>query len=245
MARLAQLLAAAKTARKDANDQVTGAYHLAQKPALFNGVIRTYQPKAEDGVTLPSESQRVQHTVPDLLADFRRAMGRLIDIDGTISHTNQLATGDIVIGDTTLFAGVPVPHLLYLEKQLTDLHSFVSKLPTLDPTAEWVLNEDTGLRETPRVQTHRTQKVTDFKVVVQATDKHPAQVAKDERDEVVGYWSTVRLSGAMPVTAQRKMLTRVSELLQAVKKAREAANTVIVEDLNTSEILGYVFDIDW
>jgi hypothetical protein len=53
-----------------------------------------------------------------------------------------------------------VPHLLFLEKQLTDLHSFVSKLPTLDPTAEWVLNEDTGLRETPRVQTHRTQKVT-------------------------------------------------------------------------------------
>jgi hypothetical protein len=34
-------------------------------------------------------------------------MGRLIDIDGAISHTNQLATGDIVIGDTTLFAGVP------------------------------------------------------------------------------------------------------------------------------------------
>jgi hypothetical protein len=66
-----QLLAAAKTARRDANDTGHWAYHLAQKPALFNGVIRTYQPKAEDGVTLPSESQRVQHTVPDLLADFR------------------------------------------------------------------------------------------------------------------------------------------------------------------------------
>jgi len=241
---LAQLLAIAKQRRKDANDAVTAAYHLAQKPALFNGMIKTYQPRDEDGVQLPSESQKVQQTVPNLYAAVRKAMAALFDVDADIATTNTFAKADVKIGDTVLLTGVYVPHLLFLEKQLTDLHTFVSKVPTLDPSVDWKLNDQTGLWETDKVQTHRTQRVKEYKVVVQATDKFPAQVASDEKDQVVGYWDTTRLSGAVPVTYQRKMLARISELLQAVKAAREEANRQAVASSPTSSILGYVFEFD-
>lgn len=242
MPTLAQLLAVAKQRSKDANDAATTAYHLVQKPALFNGMTKTYQPRDEEGVQLPSESQKVQQTVPSLYAMVRKAMSALINVDSDIATTNTFAKADVKIGDTTLLTGVPVPHLLFLEKRLTDLLTFVAKLPTLDPAMDWTLNTQTGLYETPKVHTHRTQRVKEYKVVVPATDKFPAQVASDEKDEVVGYWDTTRLSGAIPVAEQAKMLTRISELLQAVKAAREEANRQAVVSNPTSSILDYVFD---
>lgn len=242
MPKLNQLLAAAKTVRAEANKGVTEAYHLAQKPALFNGQNRTYQPKDDDGATLPSESQRVQQTVPSVIDNFRATMSRLLDVDAAISQTNMVAKADVKLGDTVVLTGVPVSHLLYLEKRLADVATFIEKLPVLDPSAEWALNTVSDLYETPVVKTHRTQRVTEFKVVVQATEKHPAQVAKDESDQVVGYWSTTRVSGAIPGKQQRALLARVAELAAAVKIARETANMTDVVDYRTSELLDYVFN---
>ena len=241
MARLNQLLAASKTARKDANDTVTALYHTAQKGQLFNGLQRTYEPLEDGGVQLPPESQLVQQTVGDLTSALRQAMAKLWNTVGAIDMTNTVARADITLGDK-VYPDVPATHLLFLEKQLNDLRTVIEKLPTLDPAAEWRANEHTGLQETVPVKTHRTQKVTTPVVVVPPTDKHPAQVHVKEADVAVGYWTTVKLSGALPATERRKLLDKVTELQKAVKAAREQANMVDVQKLDTGEILGWIFD---
>lgn len=240
--RLNQILAASKTRKKDANDGVTGVYHLFQKTALFGGHTRTYQPKDDEGERLPSEGQLVQQTVPDLLTSMRTHMAALFDITGAIDVTNTVAKADIVLDNVTLLSDVPVPHLLFLEKQLADLHTMLAKLPTLDPAFNWRLNTQTGLNETEPVTTVRTRKVKVHIVATPATDKHPAQVYFNETDERVGDWTMVKLSGAISEQDKRRMLARVVRLQAAVKEAREAANLATVVELNSGEILDYVFN---
>jgi hypothetical protein len=150
-----------------------------------------------------------------------------------------------VMDGTTLLTGVPVPHLLFLEKQLADLHTMLSKVPTLDPAFRWRENADTGLRESEAASTVRTKKIKEHVVAVPATDKHPAQVYFNERDEAVGTWSNVRLSGAISEQDKRKMLARVVQLQAAVKQAREAANATQLVEFSSGSILDFVFGNNW
>ncbi len=55
----------------------------------------------------------------------------------------------------------------------------------------------------------------------EATDKHPAQVGVYYEDVAVGFWRTVKFSGALPAKRVGELLERVEKLQQAVKFARE------------------------
>ncbi|MBA2680632.1 MAG: hypothetical protein H0U76_19830 [Ktedonobacteraceae bacterium] len=46
-----------------------------------------------------------------------------------------------------------------LEKQLVDLHTFVRKLPVLDPSETWTLDSSADCWATEPVQTLKTKKV--------------------------------------------------------------------------------------
>ena len=243
--RLSQALASAKTTKQAANVGITAAYHALQKHPLFAGHQRSYQPKDEEGEQLPGEAQLVQQNTADVFAQMRKQMGALFDITAAIDMTNTVATADIVMDGTTILTGVPVPHLLFLEKQLADLHTMLSKTPTLDPAFRWNKNKDTGLYESEPALTVRTKKIKDHVVAVPPTDKHPAQVYFNEKDEPVGTWSTVRLSGAISDVDKRKLLARVVQLQAAVKQAREKANAAELVPFETSPILDFVFGNNW
>ena len=76
----------------------------------------------------------------------------------------------------------------------------------------------------------------------EATEKHPAQVQVYHEDIVVGTWTTVRFSGALPATEIRAMLERVTKLREAVKMAREEANGLEVTDRRVGDaVFGYLF----
>jgi len=243
--RLNQALAAAKTTKAAANAGITAAYHALQRHPQFAGHQRTYQPYNEEGEQLPGETQLVQLNTREVFAAMRKHMGTLFDITAAIDHTNTVATADVVMDGTTILTAVPVPHLLFLEKQLADLHTMLSKTPTLEPAFAWRENADTGLRESEPALTVRTKKVKEHVVAVPPTDKHPAQVYFNEKDEPVGTWSNVRLSGAISETDKRKLLARVVQLQAAVKQAREAANATQLVEFESSPILDFVFDNNW
>jgi hypothetical protein len=57
---------------------------------------------------------------------------------------NQSARADIVVDGKVVLANVPVTSLLFLDKQVNDLETFVSKLPTPDPAEEWTHDPNTG-----------------------------------------------------------------------------------------------------
>jgi len=61
-------------------------------------------------------------------------------------------------------------------------------------------------------------------------------------DEVVGYWSTTKFSGSIPADRKAALKTRVAKLRQAIKVAREDANTARVSERKMGDaILGYLF----
>jgi len=242
LSRLNQIVAVEQGIKSKARDAVTAFYHTAQKVALFSGINRTYTPKDDDGDRLPAESTKVQVTVPQLLKDAETALSRLFDVTATKEYANASATADVVVDGRTIVFDAPVPYLLFLEKQLVDIRTFVSKLPTLDQASEWVYDDNNDVYKTTPVQTVRTKKVPRNWVKAEATDKHPAQVEIFHEDVIVGTWTKVDTSGAIPVTRKNELLERVDTLAQAVKFAREQANEFeVTDETPAADIFHYLF----
>ncbi|MFI7615087.1 hypothetical protein ACIBP6_28035 [Nonomuraea terrae] len=230
MAKLNQILAVEKGVKAGGQRAVTDAYHAIQKAPLLSGLSRTYQPIDDEGEQLPPESTRVQVKAEDVLADVAKALTRLFDVTAAKDWTNTVARSDVVVDGQTLLRDVPVTYLLFLEKQLVDLHTFVAKLPTLDPAETWTFDDNAETWRTEPVKTTRTKKVPRNHVLAEATDKHPAQVQVFTEDVVVGYWTKTAFSGALPARRVNELLARVQKLQDAVKYAREEANGTEAEE---------------
>lgn len=242
MTKLNQIIAVHKTAKNAGNNAFTEAYHAIQRAPLMAGISKTYQPRNDEGERLAGESVRVQVTVPAIIDTFKAALVRMLDVTATIDTTNQLAKADVIVNGQVLLAGQSVATLLFLEKQLTDMATFVKKLPLLDTAEEWVESDQEGVWKSTPVVTNRSKKVPRNHVKAAATDKHPAQVELYHEDVVVGDWTTVKFSGAIPHRVAKAMLDRVGELAVAVKQAREQANMTEAVDNKVGEtVLSYVF----
>jgi hypothetical protein len=153
-----------------------------------------------------------------------------------------LAKADVVVDGQPLLRQVPATYLLFLEKQLVDLHTFVKKLPVLDASEAWNYDASADSWATEPVQTLRTKKTPRNHVKAEATDKHPAQVEVYYEDVTVGYWRTVKFSGALPAQRVNELLARVEKLQEAVKFAREEANSIEVEEQKVGGVfLDYLF----
>jgi hypothetical protein len=235
MTHLNQILAIEKGARAKAHRAVTDAYHALQKEPRFAGITRSYRPKDDDGDRLPSESTLVQLNAETILGGLCTDLTRLFDVTMTKEAANQEARADVVVDGTVILSDIPVTGLLFLEKQLVDIRTFISKLPTLDPSEKWTHDAAAGAWATEVTETTRTKKVPQNHVKAPATDKHPAQVEMFYEDQVVGYWSTTKFSGALPADRLATLLARVDALADAVKFARERANSIDVTDVHVGK----------
>ncbi|WP_412539689.1 hypothetical protein R8Z50_28170 [Longispora sp. K20-0274] len=242
MAKLNQIIAVEKGVKSKSFHELTEAHHAVQKPALLSGISRSYQPKDEEGEQLPPEATKVQTRAEDVLRQVGVGLTKLFDVTASKDATNCVARADVVIDERVLLSDVPVTYLLFLEKQLTDLHTFVKKLPVLDAAESWVFNDSADCWSTEPVRTIRTKKVPRNHVKAEATEKHPAQVEVYYEDIAIGYWTTVKFSGALPAKRVAELLERVEKLQQAVKYAREEANNTEVVDRSTGDkVFGYLF----
>ncbi len=241
MTKLNQIIAVEKGVKSGATRRITDLHRDVQKDALLSGISRTYQPRDEEGDHLPAESTRVQIKAEDVLTEAAQVMTRLFDVTLTKDHANTLARADVVVDGHPLLRDAPVTYLLFLEKQLTDLHTFVAKLPVLDPSEDWSFDEARECWVTSPAKTVRSRKVPRNHVMAEATPQHPAQVQMYMEDIAAGDWTTVKFSGALPAARVRTLLGRVTVLQQAVKYAREEANTTEITDREAGEkIFGYL-----
>jgi hypothetical protein len=242
MAKLNQIIAVEKGVKSSSFQELTEAHHALQKTTVLAGIARTYRPKDEEGEQLPPESTRVQVRAEDIMRQTSEILTRLFDVVATKDWTNCKARADVVVDGKTLLSQVPATHLLFLEKQLVDLHTFIKKLPVLDPSETWTFDPSADCWATEPVQTVKTKKIPRNHVKAEATDKHPAQVEVYYEDIVVGYWKTVKFSGALPAKRLNELLARVEKLQQAVKYAREEANNVDAEEQKVgAKVFGYLF----
>lgn len=231
MGKLNQVVAVEKGLKARSEAAATALYHTLQKNEAFGGISRVYTPRDDEGERLPNEAKRVQHRVPDLLAEIAEAWKPLYDVTLTKEVANQKAGADVVVDGEILVVDAPVSVLLFLEKKLADFATVVRHLPTLDPAFNWTADgTQENIFRTDTVESNRSKKVPRNHVKAPATDRHPAQVEVYYEDIPVGKWETTHLSGAVPLKHKQALLDRVAKLSDAVKKAREEANAMDVEE---------------
>jgi hypothetical protein len=242
VAKLNQIIAVEKGIKAKSFADLTQAHHDVQKSPLLSGIARTYQSKDEEGEQLPPESTKVQVRAEDVITSTAATLTRLFDVTATKDWANCTAKADVKVDGRTLVKGAPVSYLLFLEKQLVDVHTFIKKLPVLDPSENWTTDDSTDAWRTEPVRTHRTKKVYRNHELTPATQQHPAQVQVYTEDVTVGYWTQVKFSGALPAKRVNDMLERVEKLQHAVKYAREEANSTEVTDVTVGgTVFGYLF----
>jgi len=221
--------------------KLTEIYKRFQKPVIFNGFVKTYEPVDDDGEKLPGEAKRVQHNVAEDLAAIRESLGTLWSTYGSVEVGNCTAKGDVIVGGETILENVPVTMLLFLENQLTDLRTTVEAIPTLSPDFDWEKDENSGLYKTDVVKTHRNVKHMKAIVKYPHSEHHPAQTEMVEEPKLAGYWNNIQQSGAMPTTRKAVLLARVGQMLDAVRAARARANGNDAPKADFSPILAHIF----
>lgn len=244
MAKLHQILAVEAGVRAQAQKDLTAAHHGLQKEAMLIGILREYQPVQDGGEKLPSERQLLQVRVPEVIRETSSILEKMFDVTASRDWTNMEARGDVVLEDNkVLIKGAPTSYLLWLEKRLEDIHTFVCKLPTLPADTEWVWDANqNAYKNKDEIKTHKTNKIPYPLLLAPATDKHPAQVVEKAKDEIVGWWTTHKYSGALRAQDVKAMKDRVEALQKAVKFAREKANETEVKDQKVGgDLLKYVF----
>jgi hypothetical protein len=240
--KLNQVIAIEKGTKGRALQEITEAHHSLQKPAILSGIARTYRPKDEEGEQLPPESTRVQVRSEEIIQKTSEVLTKLFDVVATKDWANCEAKADVVVDGNVLLSQVPATYLLFLEKQLVDIYTFVKKLPVLDASETWSFDASADCWATEPVQTTKTKKIPRNHVKAEATEKHPAQVEVYYEDVIVGNWRTVKFSGALPAKRVNELLARVERLQESVKFAREEANDQEVKEQKLGEkVFQYLF----
>lgn len=244
MPKLNQIIAIEPDAKRLAADAVSHAVGVFIKPGLMSGLIKTYQPKDEEGEKLPSEAERVQYRVWDEIDAVRLALARLFDVTAAKDWANAEAKADVVVDGEILLEGVPTPFLLFLEKQLGEMEQFAKRLPVYDSSKEWVWDDGLGLHKTMPIETARSKKVPRVLVKYDATDRHPAQTEVWQEDVIAGTWTKVEFTSALARTRVIEILDRIRKLHRAVKSAREEANGLELDGTRKGPgqiVLDYIF----
>lgn len=242
MTKLNQIIAVEKGIRNRADKVISDLYKRIQKPDLFAGMARDYRPKDDEGDRYPSEGVKVQERANESLEKFSLEFAKIADVVLTKEKGNQTAKGTVAVGDVGF--DLPVTYLLFLEKWLGDVHVFISKLPELEPTEDWEYVSAQDLYRNKTQTTKKTKKVPRVLVKYEATDKHPAQTETWYEDILEGYWDTTKLSGKVAPATKRLMLDKVEKLIDAVKKAREEANSIeVTQQYIGHEVLDFITNV--
>lgn len=241
--KLASIVAVEKSKKQRTNKETGEVYKVLDKVAVFSGLHRSYHPlNDDDNEVLPDEVQKVTLRVGDLLATATKSLSELWDVTATKDYGNVQATANVVVGDTTLIEDAPVPFLLFMEKQLQDVITLIMGLPTLDPSKEWEWDDNSMTYRSNTTVTNRTKKLPTSHVKYPATVEHPAQVEVIMIDKIVGTWEATQYSGAIPLQEKSELLDRATAVLDAVKVAREEANSANVEQRQVADrVLSYIF----
>ncbi len=244
MTKLNQILSVEKRTKGHAHKEITAVHQSLAKAGLLAGFVKTYRAKDEDGETFPPESQRVQVNATEALGRVERALQDLFDVSFQRDEANCRARADIVVDGRVILEDVPATFLLFLEKQIGDIHTLLGQAPVLDAAEDWSLDPNSSLYKTAPTETVRTKKVQRPIVLYDATEKHPAQTQLITEDVSIGTWSTVRQSGALPLPKRQALVDRCDRLLKAVKFAREEANgkTEVTSARAGAAVLGYLFE---
>jgi len=236
-----QIIAIVSGKKARATKTITEIHH-GWKDSELTGIVRTYEPKDEEGERFPSESREVQIRAARIIPKVTEILRDFYDFVLTQEYANQLAKADVKIDDKTLLVGLPVTTILFLEKQVVDLLAFAKNLPALPTDKVWKYDSGKDCFVSDIEETNKTKKVPKVITKCAATKEHPAQTELITIDETIGHWKTIHLSGAVTVEYKEKIIKRLEVLQDVLKMAREEANSQEVSMLKMGDsIFSYIF----
>ena len=240
--KLHEVVAIRKGVKSRTYGELTELHRRAQKADLYAGMTREFKPRDDDGETFPAEDKKVQLLADEVLKKVRKLRSDYFDIEATQDSGNLEARADVVVEGEVILSDMPVTLLIFLEKELTDLRTFVESMPSLDEAKTWNADPNSRLHRSDTAVTHKTKKVQRpivlYDAVVQDDHAIPAQTQLITEDVVVGHWHTTYLSGALPAPRKEQLLERLEALRNALKRARARAND---HEVQRREIAGPVF----
>lgn len=177
-----------------------------------------------------SDTKEIVTTVDDKLDHALKIVGHHWDALFQMEATNQVANADLIVDGVKIAEGVPATFLLGMEARLKELRGVLLMMPTLAPELTWSENASLGKGVfVSNIQTNfKTEKNLGYKVLYEATKEHPAQIREWTEDKPVAKIETTQRSAMLSPARKSAMIERTDELIAAVKKARQRANTVDV-----------------
>lgn len=215
-------------------------HHFTAKTVRFLSTKEGVEPVTQEQLS-------IQTTVPKEIDWISEKISKSLNIENQISMANCQAFADVILEDgTTLLRNVPATTLLDLTKRMEELADFVKAIPTLDPAlgfeADTSIGE--GIFKARRRFATKTEKEFGFVVMVQPTDKHPAQVKELMLDKPIGSIETDEWSSMITIAEKGAILDRLEDITRAVKAARSRANEMHVQVTDNKigdELLRYLF----
>jgi len=211
----------------------------SSKAGLFMGHLKHLSMFDEGRKTEETdERQAMTDTVPSKLKYVSGAFQRFWDVRLQKESANQEARADVEVDGVALFKDLPVSFLLGMEEELKQLRKVYDAVPTLQAGIDWKRDEAEG--KDVYVTTHpiiknKTEKSVEHKVLVPATDRHPAQVREWTEDKPVGAYTTTNWSGMVTPVEKSAMLSKLDKVLRAFKKARQRANQQETKSIHVGE----------
>lgn len=199
----------------------------------FVGFVKRYLPFSETEAETESveELSELDANVPQVLSDLTATLGRFLDVSFYVDMANTDAADDNVgLGDLPF--PLPAPFLLTMETELLAFRKAVEAAPVHPPGKKWVADSSLGsgvFRQENQEVTFRTRKEPKSKIIVEATEHHPAQAQTWSEDVRIGKYETLNFSGALAPARKALLLARLDALIQNVKSARQRANAVTLE----------------
>jgi len=238
-----------RTAFKTDFDQIL--HTMEGDKALFNGVHKEHTPLPgvdehgrPENLQQPGQDLQIRANVIELLQQVQPIAIKLYDTVATKDYGQRNAVADVVVNGDTLLEDVPIVHLLWLEKSVTDLLTLFRKIPVRTRAERWEPSDVVGEYRTPVVTEESTKKVTGWQTVVAAAanNGHPADVRPISNDVVSGHYNTVKFTAAMPDRDRTTLIRRVSDLLDGIKMAIVEANHVAAPSVEEGDkIFDYLY----
>jgi hypothetical protein len=208
---------------------------LSTKRTIFEGLVKSHERfnDEEQHLVMPTEHKEVTTSVDAEMDYLGTQLTRYWDCFLQKESANQTAHADIIVDGAVLASRVPAIVLLAMEKKLAGLISLFSAIPTLDAATTWEVapGQADGVFQTKHAtERQQTTSEDEYVTIVKATDKHPAQVVKQQKVAVVGKYTQTNFSACIASVDKAERIMRLQQLIRAVKQARQRANVAEVNN---------------
>jgi hypothetical protein len=241
LGKLHELLSVESDLEGTANKIREEAIHtLAKKPDHFISMQKKLEmfDESKSNENLEERKEMVT-TVKDKLDYVAEHHIRYIDAVFQKELTNSFAKADLVVDGITLSMNVPATFLLGMETKLKKIRDVYEAIPTLAPGIKWEKDNTLGngvyRSATPDIKL-KTAKTFQHKILVNPTDKHPAQIEKWEESIPVGKYTTTTQCSMMTPAEKSNLIGRIDKLIQGCKQARQRANCAEVQKAEIGKV---------